>query len=83
MKDFYSAYFDLSVIRRGLFKLLSKLGGDLGVPEGAQGFHHHFFPILADHYCWFGDIAHLSCGKTDTCHQKNSALSDAICWILI
>lgn len=60
-------YFDMSVVRRGLVKLLSQFGGDLGVSESAQGFHHHFVSILADHYCWLGDITNLSCGKTNTC----------------
>lgn len=64
----------MSVIRRGLVKLLSQFGGDLSVPEGAQGFHHHFVPILTDDYCWFGDIAHLSCGKTNTCPRKQETV---------
>lgn len=64
---FYSGYFDMSIIRCSLIELLSQLGGDLGVPEGAHGFYHHFVSILADRYGWLGDIAHLSGGKTDTC----------------
>lgn len=67
---YYSAYFDMSVIRRGLIKLLSQLGGELSVPEGALGFHHHFVSILTDDYCWFGGNAHLSRGKTNTCPKK-------------
>lgn len=66
----YSAYFDMSVISCGLIKLLSKFGGDLSVPEGAERFNHHFVSVLADLYCWFGDIAHLSSGKTNTCPTK-------------
>lgn len=62
-----STYFDVAVIGCGLIELLSQFGGDLCVSEGAQGFHHYFVPILADLHCWFGDIAHLSCGKTNTC----------------
>lgn len=57
----------MSVIRRGLIKFLSQFGGDLCVSEGAQSFHHHFVSILTNHYCWFGDITHLSCGKPNTC----------------
>lgn len=83
---FYSAYFDMPVIRCGLIKLLSQLGGELSVPEGAQGFHHHFVSILTYNDCWFGDIAHLSRGKTNTCQKKKKrnlkkiwAISDALC----
>lgn len=64
-----SAYFDVSVIRRGLIKLLSQFGGDLRVSEGAQSFHHHFVSILANHYCRFSDISHLSCSKSNTCES--------------
>lgn len=60
----------MSVIDCGLIKLLSQFGGDLRVPKGAQGLNHHFVPILADHYCRFSDIAHLSCGKTNTCQKQ-------------
>lgn len=60
----------MSVIRRGLIKLLSQLGGDFSVPEGAQGFHHHLVAIPTNDYRWFGGIAHLSRGKTNTCTRK-------------
>lgn len=66
MGEFCSAYFDMPVIRRGLIKLLSQFGGELSVPEGAHGFHHHLVSILADDYGGFGDVAHLSCGKANT-----------------
>lgn len=67
---FYSSYFDMPVIRRGLIKLLSQLGRELSVPEGALSFHHHLVSILADDYSWFGDITHLSCGKANACQKK-------------
>lgn len=70
-----SAHFDVAVIRCGLIKLLSQLGGELSVPEGAQGFHHHLVSILADDDCRFGDVAHLSCGKTNTCTRRCRKLS--------
>lgn len=60
----------MAVIRSGLIKLLSQFGGDLSVSKGAQGFNHHLVPILADNYRWFGDIAHLSCCKTNTCNKS-------------
>lgn len=62
----YSAHFDISIIRRGLIKLLSQFGGDLRVPEGAHGLYHHFVSILANGYSWFGDIANLPCCKANT-----------------
>ena len=68
-RPLYSAYFDLSIIRRGLVKLLSQLGRELSVPEGALSFHHHLVSILTDDHRWLGDIAHLSRGKTNTCQQ--------------
>lgn len=71
-----SAHFDVAVIRCGLIELLSQLGGELGVPEGAQGFHHHLVSILADDDCRFGDVAHLSCGKTNTCTRRCRKFSD-------
>ncbi|MEQ2158434.1 hypothetical protein GOODEAATRI_012245 [Goodea atripinnis] len=54
----------------GLIKLLSQFGGEFSVLECAQSFHHHLIPILADHYCWFGDIAYLSCGKANPCQES-------------
>lgn len=68
---FYISYFDMPVIRRGLIKLLSQLGRELSVPEGALSFHHHLVSILADHYSWFGDITHLSRGKANACQKKS------------
>lgn len=70
-----SAHFDVAVIRCGLVELLSQLGGELGVPEGAQGFHHHLVSILVDDDRRFGDVAHLSCGKTNTCTRRCRKLS--------
>lgn len=70
-----SAHFDVAVIRCSLIKLFSQLGGELGVPEGAQGFHYQLVSILADDDCRFGDVAHLSCGKTNTCTRRCRKLS--------
>lgn len=67
----HAAYFNMTVIRCCLIKLLSQFGRQLGVSEGALGLHHHLISILADHYCGFGDVAHLSCGKTNTCQNKH------------
>lgn len=65
-----SAHLDVAIVRRGLVKLLSQLGGELRVPEGALGLHHHFVAVLADDDRRLGDVAHLPGGKTDTCEEE-------------
>lgn len=65
-----SAHLDVAVVRRGLIELLSQLGGDLSVSEGALGLHHHFVAVLADDDRRLGDVAHLPGGKTDTYDEE-------------
>lgn len=65
-----SAHLDVAVVRRGLVELLSQLGGDLRVPEGALGLHHDLVTVLADDDRRFGDVAHLPGCKTDTCEEE-------------
>lgn len=65
-----SAHLDVAVVRRGLVELLSQLGRELRVPEGALGLHHHFVTILADDDRRLGDVAHLSGGKANTCQAE-------------